>query len=444
MRKLTIALALSATSFATAAEYRHSVRMVADSQTTNTNSTQKDKNAFSAEYRGRLKHTLSPSNQLYMDGRVLFTNDSVAYNAFDDSTSLQSTDSSDHVIFRLNEFWWQYELLNSFEHNAISVGLKRIKLSPHWIDDEIESISWQLETTKMDLQLGVGEKLSTYNTTTSINEENEGKLFVWTEIISDWKPYHHWTIRALYSNQHSDLEQADVTSLYANVLEGELWWIGAGVAHNWQSIEDPTSAFGYSFEAINLFGNGKLISQQNSTWEDRSISAFALLGGVHMKLTQDPFYLGATFAYGEGSSDGKSTFFQSGLESNKNTYAGSRDALYQFNYAFDADLSNLMTGSIFSSYEFNESWSLTGAISHYQRADTSAPIARKQRWLPLEDGQKTLGTGLDLEATYRDNNLFSSSLKGRLRLRASHFLVDDNIPNFQDETRLRADLTIEL
>ncbi|WP_194436524.1 alginate export family protein [Vibrio fluminensis] len=444
MRLTVVAILFAGLSTQANADFAHAIKTTIETQSTNSNSMEKDKDVISAEYIAKFSHTLNEQQRMYLDARALLTNDSSVYNAFDDNSATANIEDTDHLVFKLNEFWWQYDFAQQLEQNSLFIGLKRHRLSPYWLDEEIESLSWQVKSTRVDWQLGLGQKFSSFNSSTSLKEEEKSKLYAWAEIESDWMPYHHWSLKGLVTKQYKDINESEVSNTYSSAIEGELWWLGAGLSHNWLSKDDPTSSFAYNLQAIQLLGNGRFFDFDSSTLRQRSISATALLAGIRTQVTSVPLYLGVTFAYSEGGQDASSTFIQTALASNKGKYAGNNDALYQFNYAFDPDLSNLVTGSIFSSYAFDSDWSVTGAISHYQKADSSAPISRRQHRLHSETRQKTLGTGLDLEASYRSDNFLGTSLGSVMRIRASHFMVDDALDHFQDETRLRFDITLKL
>lgn len=444
MRLTVIAIIVAGLSMQANADFVQSIKTTVETQSTNTNSMEKDRDVISAEYIAKYSRALSSNQFIYADARALLTNDAVNYNAFDGSNATANTEDNDHLVFKLNQLWWQYDFAQPSQQNSLFIGLKRHRLSPYWLDDEIESLSWQVSSTRVDWQLGFGQKFSTFNSSTSLKEEEKSKLYGWAEIESDWMPYHHWSLKGLVTTQYKDIDEDKVSSSYSSALEGELWWLGAGLSHNWLTKDDPTSKFSYNLQAIQLLGNGQFFDFNGQTLRQTSISANAFLGGVRTQISSVPFYLGGTFAYSEGGKDAESTFIQTALASNKGKYAGNLNSLYQFNYAFDPDLSNLVTGSIFASYAFDRDWSITGAISSYQKADRAAPISRRQHRLLTNNRQKTLGTGFDIEASYRSDNLLGTSLSSVMQIRASHFVADDALKHFQDETRLRFDITVKL
>lgn len=444
MRKTFLALAVTMAAMPASAELRHNVKTSVETRSTSTPQSIRDTDAYKAEYAASYLASIDRQNTAFIRGTLAVTNSSVALNSLDNDLINQTTDDEDHLILRLREAWWQVDRPGGYQKDAITAGLKRIRMSPYWIDDEIESVSWDVETTKTSWLVGLGQQLGSYNTSTTLNEEDRSKLAVWGQLEHDWKPYHSLHTNALFVSQHDTVDTEAVPSSYLGPLNGNYLWLGLGTSHNWLQKNDITSRYGYLFELTTLLGDGDRFTPKDNQVQSASTQALSVQGGFRIQPTEETWYLGTTLAYASGSSDGRKSYFQSGYESNKGTYLGTGESAYQFNYAFNASLSNLVSASLFSAIEMDDSWSINGAVSTYMKASEDAPAYRRHRALETSGNEKNLGTGFDVEATYRANHMFTIHNKFRVKLRASHFMTGQALSNYDDETRFTFELMMEL
>ncbi|WP_394213371.1 alginate export family protein [Enterovibrio calviensis] len=444
MNKTTFALLVSVLATPAYAQLEHRLKTSAENRSTSSSNSTRETDAYQAEYTASYLTSIDPVHTTFVRASAIVTNSSVALNSLDEEIVNQTPKDEDHFILRLREAWWQIAQQSGFNKDVITLGLYRVRMSPYWIDDEIESISWQVNTTKTAWQMGLGEQLSSYNTSTTLNVQDKGKLVLWGQVANDWAPYHSLHINSLFVTQHTNVNTNDISNAYLGPLNGDYLWLGIGGSHNWLTLDDPTSRIGYHFEVTALLGDGDIFNNEKDMWQNENTSAMSVLGGLRFQPSAHDWFLGSTIAYASGSEDGKGTFFQSGYESNKGTYLGTRDQAYQFNYALNASVSNLVSASLFSAYQIDEAWSVNGAVSSYVRADTTAPAYRRSRALETNQADRDIGTGLDLEATYRAKHFFSLNNTIRAKFRASRFIVGNALASYDDETRLHLELTMEL
>ncbi|MBA5764369.1 alginate export family protein [Vibrio sp. 404] len=444
MKNIRIAIFLSIMAIPAHAEFKQNTKFGVESRSTSSSTTQSDLDVYKAEYTASYLTAVNSLNSVFVKASAILTDSSEALNALDNDLINQSTDDEDNAIFRLREAWWEKDRHTGYKKDAITFGLKRIKMSPYWIDDEIESLSWHVETTTTSWQLGLGQQLTSYNTSTTLNIEDKGKFAAWGRLQHDWMPYHSLHLNTLFVNQHRDIATDEMSDSFIGPLNGNYVWLGLGGSHNWLSIDDVTSNLGYLIEATALTGTGDTFNNRDDSWQRSKNNAFSVLGGIRIQPLDVPFFIGSTVAYASGSNDGKSTYFQSGYQSNKSKYLGTRDQAYQFNYALDASLSNLATVSLFSSYQVSNEWSINGAISSYLRADSDTPAYRRNRALETTGTQKDIGTGLDFQAIYRSKQFLGSGNKGRVKLSTSQFITGDALESYDDETRISLEITVEL
>jgi alginate production protein len=164
-----------------------------------------------------------------------------------------------------------------------------------------------------------------------------------------------------------------------------------------------------------------------------------------VRLRLDPqWQVGA--AYARASKD----YEQNGLQSNRSNWTGTRSRISRFGEAFQAELANVQTASVFASWEMQEDYDASLIYHRFWRVDGNSPIGSSNinaayesvndttgdtslATLPLNDGEKDLGQEMDLVVTkYFKQGLLPASLSqsfdepsALVRLRAGVFKPGD-------------------
>ncbi len=172
-----------------------------------------------------------------------------------------------------------------------------------------------------------------------------------------------------------------------------------------------------------------------------------------LRLRLDPqWQVGA--AYSRASKD----YVQNGLESNRSNWTGTRSRIHRFGEAFQGEMANVETGSLFASWQMNEEYDASLIYHKFRRVDGNTGIGGSGinavndnqdgtfSSLPLEDGSKDLGQEMDLVVTkYFKQGLLPASLSqsfdepsALVRLRAGVFKPGDAYQSNVDSYMHRA------
>ena len=122
--------------------------------------------------------------------------------------------------------------------------------------------------------------------------------------------------------------------------------------------------------------------------------------------------IGAAFARGSGGgSDGGANFQQTGLESNRSNYTGTRTRVQRFGEAFRGELSNLQAATLFGSWQLRDEYDASLIYQKFSRVDGQQPIGSSGINAALVNGEKDLGQEVDLVLTkYFQQGLLPASM----------------------------------
>lgn len=364
---------------------------------------------------------------------------------FDDlETGRTERTSGANSYLQLRRLWLRYHGLTDYPNEHLTLGLQRIKASSSlWWNSDIESLVWHFSSTRFRFQGGLGERFDTYRTNNELSQIDENKFRVFAETIYDWKAYHELNFRAMSVLQNSDDIPEDVGSGAPDGTNGEWFWYGIGLSSNWAQRRSK-SPFAYNVEWIGLTGQSDFRSESGLSLNDHDISAWAIDVGLRYDLSGHPASFGITFSQGSGGFDNEESnlFVQTGLQSNRDRYVGTRQFLYRFNDALQPDLTNLIHGSLFASYTFKDEYLLAGSVSKFQRDDTLFPLYRNSHPLEMNQRSDDVGSGIDLSFRHDINTSVLRIPLKYWRVRSSAFLPGDAFNDDSDDTVYRVVLEL--
>lgn len=356
----------------------------------------------------------------------------------------------DKSYLALREFWIGYSGFTPYPGEILKVGRQRLRNDDgQWHDVNIEAINWTFDTTLLRAELGAAERFSEYRTDlTELSAEDEDRLHLFGSASYQWTPGHWAGIRLHHSQDDGKLKHnGEVLDDLDKTANGDLTWVGLQVdsdAYNRRNTHDinywgsltwltgDRDELGVSYDPT----SERYIAGDKTS---RSLNGWATDLGVRFRL--DPqWQVGA--AYSRASKD----YVQNGLESNRSNWTGTRSRVHRFGEAFQAEMANVESGSLFASWQMNDEYDASLIYHKFRRVDGDAGIGNAGinpsledpvgtfSSLPLEnDGRKDLGQEMDLVVTkYFKGGLLPASVSqsfdepsALIRLRAGVFKPGD-------------------
>ncbi|HBO8552987.1 TPA: alginate export family protein [Pseudomonas aeruginosa] len=156
---------------------------------------------------------------------------------------------------------------------------------------------------------------------------------------------------------------------------------------------------------------------------------------------------GVGYARGSGGGkDGEEQFQQTGLESNRSNFTGTRSRVHRFGEAFRGELSNLQAATLFGSWQLREDYDASLVYHKFWRVDDDSDIGTSGINAALQPGEKDIGQELDLVVTkYFKQGLLPASMSqyvdepsALIRFRGGLFKPGDAYGPGTDSTMHRA------
>ena len=372
----------------------------------------------------------------------------------DDGTAVDTGDDSrkpDKSYLALREFWVGYSGFTPYPGEQLRFGRQRLRSDDGmWRDTNIEALNWSFDTTLLKADLGVAQRFSEYRTDlTELAPEDKHRTHVYGNVATQWTPGHWVGLRAHHTHDSGNLKNpGERVDALDKTRTGDLTWLGLEAnsdAYNWRN--DHTVNYWGSLTW--LTGNrdtlsSQLVGDEQVATGTRSgdVNAWATDLGIRLRL--DPnWQVGAAYARGSGGgSDGSNNFEQTGLESNRSNFTGTRSRVHRFGEAFRGELGNLQAATLFASWQLREDYDASFIYHKFWRVDgeqnigssgINAVVNDDGINRPLVNGEKDLGQEMDVVVTkYFKQGLLPASLSQSIdepsalvRLRAGVFKPGD-------------------
>lgn len=368
----------------------------------------------------------------------------------------------DKSYLALREFWIGYSGFTPYPGELLKVGRQRLRNDDgQWHDVNIEAVNWVFDTTLLRANLGAAQRFSEYRTDlTELSPQDEDRMHLFGDINYQWTPGHWAGVRAHYSHDDGKLkDEGEMLDDLDKTANGDLTWLGLQAnsdAYNYRN----TNPVNYWGSLTWLTGDRSQIGVVPTVGDEyaagaktnRNVNGWATDLGVRFRL--DPqWQVGA--AYSRASKN----YEQNGLESNRSNWTGTRSRVHRFGEAFQGEMANVESGSLFASWQMNDEYDASLIYHNFRRVDGNARIgsaginpAREEpvgtfSSLPLEnDGRKDLGQEMDLVVTkYFKGGLLPAAVSqsfdepsALVRLRAGVFKPGDAYHNGVDNYMHRA------
>ncbi len=372
----------------------------------------------------------------------------------DDGTTTDTGADSrqpDKSYLAMREFWVGYSGLTAYPGEQLRLGRQRLRSDDGmWRDTNIEALNWTFDTTLLKADLGVARRFSEYRTDlTDLAPQDEDRTHLYGNVAAQWTPGQWVGLRAHHTHDSGSLKNPGQTvDALDKTRTGDLTWLGLEAnsdAYNWRNEHDVN----YWGSLTWLTGNRDTLSsrqvgdQQVATGTQRGdVNAWATDLGVRLRLNPQ-WQVGAAYARGSGGGDeGGNNFEQTGLESNRSNFTGTRSRVHRFGEAFRGELGNLQAATLFASWQLRDNYDASFLYHRFWRVDgaqnigssgINAVVNDNGINRPLVEGEKDLGQEMDVVVTkYFKQGLLPASMSQAIdepsalvRLRAGVFKPGD-------------------
>jgi len=351
----------------------------------------------------------------------------------------QGGGSSDGYL-GIRELWFDYRGFSRYPGESFRIGRQRIREKDGlWWDKDIESIRWIFDTTTLFAFTGIAQEFNNYRTDKNeLDEDEKDILNLFSTVSWQWKPGHHIGSRFHYKNNDSQKSNIGtrVSQSKANeLMRGDFFWLGLNTKSNFFDYRN-TDSINYYAELTWLHTNGKNATLSSNIgratidgYQSSSSNNYSLDTGIRWKLPlEQRVHLGAAIAIGSGGAEQNTpnSFVQTGLQSNRSRFTGTRTSFHRFNEAYRAELTNLQVVTLYGTLSKPAVYDLSLVYHYFQRDNSNASIITDGVTAPLINGKKDLGYGVDIVGSYYFKKItpwtnFKFKQDASLRFRASTF-----------------------
>ena len=141
------------------------------------------------------------------------------------------------------------------------------------------------------------------------------------------------------------------------------------------------------------------------------VDAWAVDLGLRWNIDEQ-WRAGAGFARGSGGGhNGEDQYEQTGLQSNRSNFTGTRARVNRFGEAFRGELSNLQDATLFGAWQLRDDYDASVVYHKFWRVDGDSDIGNSGITAPLENNSKDIGQEVDLVVTkYFKQGLLPASM----------------------------------
>ena len=358
----------------------------------------------------------------YAMGQAVTSSDIIETDTLQQSDTEQNSSSDarkqDKSYLALREFWVGYKGFTAYPGEQLKFGRQRLRNDDGtWRDTNIEALAWTFDTTLLKANLSAAERFSEYRTDlTELAPEDKDRLHLFGDISAQWTPGQWVGLRAHQAHADGSLKhQGEEVDALDEAQNGDLTWLG---------LEANSDAYNYrNTHTVNYWASvtgmsGKRDKLATSTVDGRNLAGakasddvdgWATDLGVRLRL--DPnWQVGA--AYSRASAN----YQQTGLESNRSNFTGTRSRVHRFGEAFRGEMQNIQSASLFGSWQLRDEYDASLVYHKFWRVDGNKPIGASginavqnnedptdallaSTALPMMDGKKDLGQEMDLVVT---------------------------------------------
>ncbi|WP_187671806.1 alginate export family protein [Zestomonas carbonaria] len=382
--------------------------------------------------------------------------DTLQSDDFSDDTRRNDNREADKSYLALREFWIGYSGLTAYPGEELRFGRQRLRNDDGlWRDTNIEALAWSFDTTLLRANLGVAERFNEYRTDIDdLAPEDEDRLHLFGDVATQWKPGHWVGLNAHHSRDDGDLRRpGEVVDELDKTTTGDLTWLGIQANSDAYNPRN-TRQLNYWASATWLTGDRDRLTS-TVVGDDRiatgkqsgDVDAWGTDLGLRWRFDQS-WQAGVAYARGSGGggSDGGDNFQQTGLESNRSAFTGTRTRVHRFGEAFRGELSNLQAATLFGSWQLHDEYDASLVYHRFWRVDGDQPIGDSGITAAMPNDDKDVGQEIDLVVTkYFKEGLLPAAMSQAIdepsalvRFRGGVFLPGDAYGSQADSKMHRA------
>ncbi|NBA96225.1 alginate export family protein [Pseudomonas sp. R5(2019)] len=329
-----------------------------------------------------------------------------------DRSQANSSDNRkpDKSYLAMREFWIGYSGLTQYPGEQLRLGRQRLRNDDGmWRDTHIEALNWIFDTSLLRANLGVAERFSEYRTDlTELAPDDKDRLHVYGDVATQWQPGHWVGLRAHHSHDSGKLANpGETVDAQDKTQTGDLTWLG---------LEANSDAYNFrNTNTLNYWGSvtwltGNRDSLDTTTVNDEQVATGKQSGDVNAWATDlgIRWRLDANWQIGGAYARGSGNYEQTGLESNRSNFTGTRSRVRRFGEALRGELENLQSATLFTSWQLQGDYDASLIYHKFWRVDgdqniggsgINAVVEDNGINRPLIQGEKDLGQEMDLVVT---------------------------------------------
>ena len=338
----------------------------------------------------------------------------------------------------LREAWVDYTGLTQYPGAYLRTGLQKVR-SPEglWWDTDIEAAHWVFNTTLIESGITIAQRFNLYRSDENdVAYKDKDRRHLFGELRYQWLPG-HWIGSRFHHLRDGKTPDAEA-SLDENINEvfSNLQWFGLDFDSNYYR-STRQNHFNYALSAVWMNGTRK--SYPGSALPE-NISGEFLEALLRYELGE--WQLGTAIAISSGGlgTNEDNRFMQTGLESNRSAFTGTRARLFRFGETYRATLGNLNVYTLFSSFTPSKDSDLSLVFHSFERRNNRVPV-QSAISASLINGESNLGQEIDLVfSRYLNNGVLPSQWavedSAYFRIRGGIFTPERAYANNVDNTVL--------
>lgn len=390
----------------------------------------------------------------YVMGQAVAATDTVQTDTLQSdevNASSASGRQPDDAYLALREFWVDYAGLTQYPGEHLRVGRQRLRDdSGLWADTNIEALNWTFDTTLLRAHVGAAQRFSEYRTDlTDLAPEDKDRSHLFGDIATQWAP-HHWVgLRLHHADDSGSLPApGETVDALDKRSTGNLTWLGIeanGDGYQYRSQmplnywASATWLSGHRDRLTSTAVDGERVATGK---QSDDVNAYGVDLGLRWNIDEQ-WRAGVGYARGSGGGhDGEDQYEQTGLQSNRSNFTGTRARVHRFGEAFRGELSNLQDATLFGAWQLRDDYDASLVYHKFWRVDGASDIGNSGINAPLVNDSRDIGQEVDLVMTkYFKQGLLPASMSqaidepsALIRLRGGLFMPGDAYGHHVDST----------
>ncbi|MDX1456344.1 MAG: alginate export family protein [Marinobacter sp.] len=369
----------------------------------------------------------------------------------DISDDIGGTETDGFVALR--EAWIDYNGLTAYPGESIRLGRERLKEdSGMWWDDDLTLVRWIVDTSLLDATVGMGQKLAELRTDANELPEDEqdiARFFATTRW--QWRKDHYLSF--LLSHGEGVGNQAGQAAARGeSVSEG---YVGS---LTWAGVSADRAYFDWhSHNTIQYFASLAGVTGSEDTSQpdpampsgfgerERDVNGWAADLGLRAQLVDSPRWVvgvHGAMASGGGDESQSDAFRQTGLESNRSRFTGTRSQIQRFGEAVQPQWRNLKVATVYTALTDRDAWAANLLYHRYWLNDADGVFESDLIEPGFAGSSDDLGESIDLVLDFYGDSAATSWAAFDVRLRGGVFLPGQAYGDDADDARHRVVLDL--